>query len=114
MSKGRLAYSTEGSARCQDCGKPVHTGTCAPKEEAAIPDRVVAKLRIEKSGRRGKAVTVVYDLPRNKAFLAKLSKELKAQCGSGGKAGSDLVEVQGDHRDKLRVFLAKKGWTVKG
>jgi len=69
---------------------------------------------IERSGRRGKTVTVVYGLPRNREFLRSLAVELKRACGSGGTVAEDRVEVQGDHRDRLRGLLAGKGWTVKG
>lgn len=71
-------------------------------------------LRIERAGRRGKTVTVVDGLPRNRAFLTQLAGELKRSCGSGGSAGDGRVEVQGDHRDRLRRVLGDRGWTVKG
>jgi translation initiation factor 1 len=79
-----------------------------------VPDRVVARLRIEKAGRRGKTVTVVEGLPRNREFLRALAAELKRACGSGGTVDEDRVEIQGDHRDKLRELLREKGWVVKG
>jgi translation initiation factor 1 len=79
-----------------------------------VPERVTAKLRIERSGRKGKTVTVVDGLPRNQGFLQDLAKELKTACGTGGTALEDRVEVQGDHRDKVRDRLRGKGWTVKG
>lgn len=79
-----------------------------------VPERVVARLRIEKAGRRGKTVTVVENLPRNRAFLKGLATELKQACGSGGTVVDDRVEIQGDHRDRLRALLAGRGWTVKG
>jgi translation initiation factor 1 len=82
--------------------------------EQAVPDRITARLRIEKSGRKGKTVTVVESLPRNRAFLKELAGELKRVCGSGGKAGETHIEIQGDHRDKLREVLRGKGWVVKG
>ena len=82
--------------------------------EQAVPDRITARLRIEKSGRKGKTVTVVEGLPRNRAFLKALAGELKRACGSGGKAGETHIEVQGDHREKLREVLRGKGWVVKG
>jgi translation initiation factor 1 len=71
-------------------------------------------LRIERAGRKGKTVTVVENLPRNREFLKTLVKELKRGCGSGGKAGETHVEIQGDHRDTLRALLSAKGWLVKG
>ena len=79
-----------------------------------MPDRVVAKLRMEKAGRGGKTVTVIYDLPRNEGFLKGLATELKRACGVGGAVAENTVELQGDLRDRVREILAKKGWTVKG
>ncbi len=82
--------------------------------EESVPAKVVAKLSIEKSGRKGKTVTVVAGLPRNKDFLTSLAKELKRFCGSGGSASGDRVEIQGDQRSRIRERLLAKGWTVKG
>jgi translation initiation factor 1 len=79
-----------------------------------IPEKITARLRIEKAGRRGKTVTVVDSLPRNKEFLMTLTGELKRACGSGGKAGESHIEIQGDHRERLRTLLRGKGWVVKG
>jgi translation initiation factor 1 len=78
------------------------------------PGRVVAKLRMEKKGRGGKTVTVVYDLPQNAAFLKELAQELKRTCGTGGAVSENTIELQGDLRDRVRECLMKKGWTVKG
>ncbi len=80
----------------------------------SVPDKIVAKLRIEKSGRAGKTVTVVYDLPRNAAFLKELAQLLKRACGTGGTAGDGSVELQGDVRERVRTVLANKGFAVKG
>ena len=75
---------------------------------------MIAKLRMEKKGRGGKTVTVVYDLPDNAAFLKDLAGELKRACGTGGSVAGNTVEIQGDLRDRIREVLQKKGWTVKG
>ena len=82
--------------------------------EQPIPDRIIARLRIEKAGRRGKTVTVVESLPRNSAFLKGLASKLKRACATGGKVIEDRIEIQGDHRERLRELLKAKGWTVKG
>jgi translation initiation factor 1 len=83
-------------------------------EEDRVPDRITARLRIEKAGRKGKTVTVVEGLPKNREFLKQLTGELKKACGSGGTTGESHVEIQGDHRDTLRTLLGRKGWVVKG
>lgn len=79
-----------------------------------MPDRPVAKLRMEKKGRGGKTVTVVYGLPNNTEFLKDLASELKKVCGCGGSTTEDGIELQGDLRDRVRAHLEKKGFGVKG
>lgn len=112
----RLVYSTDAGRVCPGCGHPASDCRCSSARRAnePVPVRVVAKLRLEKAGRGGKSVTVVYDLPRNAAFLQGLCQELKRACGVGGAVREDAVELQGDLRDRLRELLAKKGFGVKG
>ena len=110
----RTVYSTQKGRICPKCGHPTRQCACSQNSVEAIPEKIVARLAIERAGRRGKTVTVVYGLPRNEAFLKSLAKELKKACGGGGTAYDDRVEVQGDHLDKLRGQLSSKGWTVKG
>jgi translation initiation factor 1 len=69
---------------------------------------------MEKKGRGGKTVTVVYDLPNNAAFLKELAGELKRACGTGGTVIDNSVEIQGDLRDRVRDVLTRKGYLVKG
>lgn len=112
----KLVYSTETGRHCVTCGWPLNNCQCSTRKSAAepLPSRIVAKLRMEKKGRGGKTVTVVYGLPHNPAFLKDLCGELKRACGSGGTVTEDGVELQGDLRDRVREALAKKGFTVKG
>jgi translation initiation factor 1 len=69
---------------------------------------------MEKKGRGGKTVTVVFDLPRNEAFLKELCADLKRLCGTGGAVVDDRVELQGDLRDRVRTYLLDKNFQVKG
>ena len=112
--KGRTVYSSDKGRMCPTCGWPLASCRCSKKLDQAVPDRITARLRIEKAGRKGKTVTVVEGLPRNRAFLKDLVGELKRGCGSGGKAADTHVEIQGDHRDRIRELLRSKGWVVKG
>jgi translation initiation factor 1 len=107
-------FSTEAGRTCPKCGWPTRNCRCSTGVEQAVPDRIVARLRIEKAGRRGKTVTVIESLPRNSKFLKELTTELKRACATGGKTIEDRIEIQGDHRDRLRVLLKAKGWVVKG
>lgn len=113
--KGRLVYSTDAGRMCPGCGWPARECKCSKNAATeSVPARIVAKLRIEKAGRGGKTVTVVYDLPNNDAFLKELCQELKRACGTGGAVADGAVELQGDLRDRVREYLAKKGYAVKG
>ena len=69
---------------------------------------------MEKKGRGGKTVTVVDGLPRNAAFLKSLCQELKRACGTGGAVSEDTIELQGDLRDRVREYLSKRDYVVKG
>ncbi len=42
-----------------------------------------------------------------------LCTALKKACGSGGSDTDAGLEIQGDHRDGIRAFLAAKGWRVR-
>src|SRR5204862_3398549 len=67
MPKSRTVYSTDKGRLCPKCGWPADNCQCSKKAEGhdPVPTKIIAKLRMEKSGRGGKTVTVVYDLPRN-------------------------------------------------
>lgn len=75
---------------------------------------MVAKLRLEKTGRGGKTVTVIDGLPRNAAFLKELGHELKRACGTGGAVLDGAIELQGDLRDRVRDLLTRRNVIVKG
>lgn len=78
-----------------------------------MPAKIRLNLSIEKRG-AGKVVTVIDGLPQNREFLDSLARDLKRSCGTGGRVRIPQVELQGDHRKRLRELLAKRGWTVKG
>ena len=115
-NNARLVYSTATAGKCPVCGWPQRDCQCSTRRAAnePIPDRIVAKLRMEKKGRGGKTVTVVYGLPQNAELLKELSQDLKRACGTGGTVIDDGVELQGDVRPRVRAALEKRGYVVKG
>ena len=90
-NNARLVYSTGTAGKCPGCGWPQRDCVCSSRRagKEPLPARIVAKLRVEKTGRGGKTVTVVYGLPHNTEFLRELSQELKRACGTGGTAIDD-------------------------
>ena len=115
-NNARLVYSTDTAGKCLVCGWPQRDCRCSAERVAkdAVPARIVAKLRMEKKGRGGKTVTVVYGLPQNLEFLRELARELKRSCGTGGAVVDGGVELQGDLRERARDALLKRGYVVKG
>jgi len=117
----RLVYSTDSGARpegkpCKRCGQwPCR---CEPEQSRAPGDQPVRVAR-ERSGRRGKTVTVIAPLYLVREDAAALLKTLKRMCGSGGtfKAVSDdrdapcfQLEIQGDHVESLLDRLGALGY----
>ena len=104
---GRLVYATDSGTVCPKCGWPKADCRCAANLEQPVPEKIVARLRLEKSGRGGKSVTVVDGLPRNSEFLRELAGYLKRACGTGGTVGEGCVEIQGDRRSARSSWLAR-------
>ena len=73
----------------------------------------VVRVSRETKGRRGKGVTVVTGVPLEGVELADLAKQLKSRCGAGGTIKNGVIEIQGDHRDRLVAELQQRGWIVK-
>ena len=83
------------------------------KEQAAIdPENTTLRIRPEKNHRGGKTVSLRYELPENTKYFQKLTKKLKAHCGTGGTYKNNTIEIQGDHIAKIILFLEELGFTV--
>ena len=107
-SNGGLVYSTEAGRMCPDCRLSV--AQCVCKKSVAPPTDGVVRLFFETKGRGGKGVTVVRGLGLAEPELAALGKKLKAACGVGGTAKDGVVELQGDHRDRVMALLQAQGF----
>jgi translation initiation factor 1 len=71
-------------------------------------------LRIEKAGRGGKTVTVISRLQSHPAGKEELLRKLKSACGAGGTMKNGDLEIQGDHRPRLKTLLEEMGYRVRG
>ena len=69
--------------------------------------------RLDTKQRAGKAVTSVEGFVGTVADAEELGKKLKTHCGTGGSVKDQIMLVQGDHREKLRMHLTKLGYKVK-
>ena len=78
-----------------------------------MPTDGTVRVGRETKGRKGKGVTVVTGVPLEGVELAALAKQLKNRCGAGGTVKDGVIEIQGDHRDRIVTELQQRGWTVK-
>ena len=106
-----LVYSTDAGRICPVCRQPVAQCQCG-KKTAPVGDGIVRVAR-ETKGRKGKGVTLVKGLALDEEGLTALAKQLKAACGSGGTVKDWVIEIQGDHIERVMEFLQKAGHRVK-
>lgn len=112
MSDYEIVYSDDPNfkKRCTKCNK----FPCGcPKSSEMVPAQHSLKIRLEKNGRGGKIVTVIFELPINEAYFKDLEKKLKSLCGTGGSYKNNMIEIQGDHREKIKSYLEKLGFKIK-
>ena len=113
VPSGGLVYSTEGGRMCSICRCALSLCECAAASRAfVVGDGHVRVLR-ESKGRSGKTVTVVRGLPVDASALDALGKQLRSACGAGGTAKDGVLEVQGDHAERVTAWLIQQGWKAK-
>ena len=112
MSRDRnLVWSSDGADRCPDCGAA--RADCSCRTAARPAGDGIVRVGRETKGRKGAGVTVVTGVPLDEAGLKDLAGDLKKACGSGGTLKDGIIEIQGEHRDRLVALLEKRGWKVK-
>jgi predicted translation initiation factor SUI1 len=83
-----------------------------PAIKKANPNTPKPVVRLEK--RTGKYVTVISGLHTyGSERLSRMAKEWKTLCWAGGTVKSGVIEIQGDHCDRVIEALKKQGWVVK-
>jgi translation initiation factor 1 len=110
---GGLVYSTEGGRMCPACRQPLAACICGSRPAPIARGDGIVRVSRETKGRGGKAVTVVRGLALDAAGLAALGKRLRSACGAGGTVKDGVLEVQGDHAERVIAWLQQDGWTVK-
>ena len=109
--KDRVVYSTEHGKICPGCSIPVKQCTCR-KQAKPIGDGNV-RISRETKGRKGKGVTLVKGLAMDAATLKLMGKKIKTMCGSGGTVKKGIIEIQGDHIERILDYLKEQGIKAK-
>ncbi|MEK6816080.1 MAG: translation initiation factor [Nanoarchaeota archaeon] len=90
---------------CSKCGLPKDLCVCETiaKEEQKIT------VRSEKR-KFGKLITVVEGINDKSIDLKDLAKKLKSKLACGGTAKGGTIELQGNHVQKVKMYLVEFGF----
>src|SRR5687767_7840308 len=89
------------------------TQAATRKVKSLPPHEQMAYLHRDSKGRGGKSVTLVKKLVLSEEDMKELATKLKQICGSGGTIKDGLIEIQGEHREKIAEALKELGYKVK-
>jgi translation initiation factor 1 len=88
---------------CPKCGLPKQACVCENIAKGSQNIKVTAEKK-----RYGKYVTIVSGL--NEVNVKEIAKALKNELACGGTYRANEVELQGDHRKKIKETLVKLGF----
>lgn len=105
----------ERTVVCQRCGADARQCGCtddSPQLADVPPAQQPLGVSLEKR-KRGKLVTLIAGLTGSVAQNKQLLKVLKDDCAAGGTLEAGLIELQGDHRQRIAVCLRNRGYPVQ-
>ncbi len=115
MSNNKTVWSSEnGDLRKTPSPRPPLRGASRSPEgrEGVAANQLTVYLHRESAGRGGKAVTLVKNLVLPAEEMKSLAKRLKQECGTGGTIKNGMIEIQGEHRERIAGVLSKLGYKV--
>ncbi len=89
---------------CQKCGLPKELCTC----EALIKEKEAIRV-FNMQKRYGKLTTVIEGMTKD-VDLRKILKDLKHKLACGGTLRDTTIELQGNHKNKIKNILVKLGF----
>ncbi|MCE4609684.1 MAG: stress response translation initiation inhibitor YciH [Desulfurococcales archaeon] len=77
-------------------------------EQLSIEEQII-KIRVEKR-KFGREVTIIEGINEKEFDLKKLASKLKSKLATGGTAKNGRIELQGDHRHRVKKLLVEMGF----
>lgn len=91
---------------CSKCGLPKELCVC---ESIAKESQKIEVLLVKK--KFGKVNTVIRGIDDKEIDLKDIAKRLKNKFACGGTAKEGAIELQGDHKHKIKPFLVEMGFS---
>ncbi len=77
--------------------------------EQLAKEQQMIKIRLERR-KFGKEVTIIEGIDEKEVNLKKLASQLKSKLATGGTAKNGRIELQGDHRHRVKKILVDMGF----
>jgi len=91
---------------CKVCGLPKELCVC---EEIAREQQRINVYSIKR--KFGKKVTIVEGIDEKQLDLKELTKKLKSKLACGGTSKEGRIELQGDHKKRVKDVLVEMGFS---
>lgn len=106
MEKNFYLAKKELIGICPKCSLPIELCVC----ESLQQEKQTITIFIDKR-KWGRAMTIMNFGGIQGANLKTICKKAKGYCASGGTVKENTIEIQGDHRRKLKKFLKNLGYS---
>jgi translation initiation factor 1 len=92
---------------CPKCGLPEELCVCE------VIAKEAQKIKVFLAPKRfGKTMTIIQGIDSTKINVRELLKKLKSKLACGGTFKEGEIELQGDHRQRVKELLVKEGFAA--
>ncbi len=78
-------------------------------EQLMMENQMLIKIKVERR-KWGREVTIIEGLNLDNERMKALAKKLKSKLATGGTVKNGKIELQGDHRDRVKELLVEMGY----
>ncbi|MDP7506024.1 MAG: translation initiation factor [Candidatus Woesearchaeota archaeon] len=90
---------------CEKCGLPKEI--CACESIAKENQQIIVKIEKRKFGKK---YTMIDGIDDKEIDMKELTKKLKSSLACGGTSKTGVIELQGDHKQRVREILIQSGF----
>lgn len=91
---------------CKVCGLPKELCVC---QEISREQQRISVYSMKR--KFGKVVTIIEGLDEKQMNLKELTKDLKSKLACGGTSKEGRIELQGDHKTRVKEVLVRMGFS---